>query len=48
MELPYACINCFTKAVWESLDPDNKVSLFTRFINLKTGETVTKIVNKHA
>ena len=48
VELPYACINCFTKAVWESLDPDNKVSLFTRFINLKTGETVTKIVNKHA
>ena len=48
VELPYACINCFTKAVWESLDPDNKVSLFTRFIDLETGEVTTKIVNKHA
>ena len=48
VELPYACINCFTKAVWESLDPDNKVSLFTQFIDLETGEVTTKIVNKHA
>ena len=47
VELPYACINCFTKAVWESLNPDNKVSLFTRFIDLKTGEVTTRIVNKH-
>lgn len=37
----------FTDTVWNSLDPDNKVSLFTRFLDLETGEAVTRIVNKH-
>lgn len=37
----------FTNTIWGSLNEDNKVSLFTRFINLKTGETQTKIINKH-
>ena len=37
----------FTDAVWESLNEDNKVSLFTRFINLETGEFETRIVNKN-
>ena len=47
VSLDYACINCFTKALWESLDPDNKVSLYTSFIDLQTGAATTKIVNKH-
>ncbi len=47
VSLDYACINCFTSALWESLDADNKVSLFTRFINLETGAETTKIVNKN-
>ena len=37
----------FTDAIWESLNEDNKVSLFTRFINLETGEFETHIVNKN-
>ena len=37
----------FTDAIWESLNEDNKVSLFTRFINLETGEFETRIVNKN-
>jgi IMP cyclohydrolase len=37
----------FTNSIWNALNEDNKVSLFTRFINLKTGETKTKIINKH-
>ena len=41
------CIECFTKTLWENLNEDNKVSLFTRFINLKTGETETRIINKN-
>ena len=41
------CIECFTKMLWENLNEDNKVSLFTRFINLKTGETETRIINKN-
>ena len=35
----------FTDTIWESLNEDNKVSLFTRFINLETGEFETRIVN---
>ena len=41
------CIECFTKMLWENLNEANKVSLFTRFINLKTGETETRIINKN-
>ena len=33
--------------LWESLNEDNKVSLFTRYIDLATGETQTRIVNKN-
>ncbi len=40
-------LESFSQQVWESLDPDNKVSLFTCFVNLSTGETQTRIINKH-
>lgn len=40
-------IDTFTQNVWNSLDSDNKVSLFTRFINLENGKTETRIVNKN-
>lgn len=40
-------IDSFTKSIWNNLNADNKVSLFTRFINLKTGETQTRICNKN-
>ena len=40
-------INEFTDGLWNSLNADNKVSLFVRFIDLATGETKTKIVNKN-
>lgn len=38
-------IESFTKELWESLDNDNKVSLFVRYINLKDKSTKTKIIN---
>lgn len=41
------CIECFTKMLWDNLNEANKVSLFTRFVNLKTGKTETRIVNKN-
>lgn len=47
VELPYACINCFTEALWNSLNEGNKVSLYTCFINLETGERTERIVNKN-
>ena len=40
-------IDAFTKEVWESLNEDNKVSLFVRFIDIETGKYETKIVNKN-
>ncbi|HAJ97448.1 MAG TPA: inosine monophosphate cyclohydrolase, partial [Ruminococcus sp.] len=33
--------------LWESLNEDNKVSLFVRFVNLETGAVETRIVNKN-
>ena len=40
-------IDSFTAILWDSLNEDNKVSLFTRFINLETNESLTRIVNKN-
>ena len=37
----------FTERVWESLNENNKVSLFTSFVNLEAGEAESRIVNKH-
>lgn len=40
-------IDAFTQLIWDNLNEDNKVSLFTRFINLETGAEETRIVNKN-
>lgn len=40
-------IDAFTASLWESLDGDNRVSLWTRFINIETGEYEERIVNKN-
>ena len=40
-------IDEFTDGLWNALNEDNKVSLFVRFIDLESGETKTKIVNKN-
>ena len=40
-------LDAFTDMLWTSLNADNKVSLFTRFVNLETGEAATRIINKH-
>lgn len=39
-------IDCFTDMVWNSLNDENKVSLFVRFIDIETGKYETRIVNK--
>ena len=41
-------IDSFTSQLWESLNADNKVSLFTRFIDIQTGTYESRIVNKNA
>ena len=40
-------IDGFTEMVWNSLNQDNKVSLFVRFIDIATGTYETRIVNKN-
>lgn len=40
-------IDAFTEMVWNSLNEDNKVSLFVRFIDIETGHYDTRIVNKN-
>ena len=40
-------IDDFTEEVWEALNEDNKVSLFVRYVNLKTGAADTRIINKN-
>lgn len=39
-------MDSFTDLVWNSLNEDNKVSLFVRYIDIATGKYSTKIVNK--
>lgn len=40
-------IDEFTKGLWDSLNEDNKVSLFTRFIDVETGNSESRIINKN-
>lgn len=40
-------IDTFTDKLWTSLNEDNKVSLFVRYIDLETGKTESRIVNKN-
>lgn len=40
-------MDAFTEMLWNSLNEDNKVSLFVRFIDIATGEYRTRIVNKN-
>lgn len=40
-------IDGFTDTLWESLNEDNKVSLFVRYIDIASGETEDRIVNKN-
>ena len=37
----------FTGMIWDNLNEDNKVSLFVRYINIETGATKTRILNKN-
>lgn len=40
-------INEFSDSLWNSLNEDNKVSLFVRYIDLQTKKTETVIINKN-
>lgn len=40
-------VDAFTDMLWNSLNEDNKVSLFVRYIDIATGTYRTRIVNKN-
>ena len=40
-------MEAFTAMLWESLNEENKVSLFVRYIDIETGKYETRILNKN-
>ena len=40
-------IDGFTELLWSSLNEENKVSLFVRYIEIETGKYETRIINKN-
>ncbi|MDE7299372.1 MAG: IMP cyclohydrolase, partial [Lachnospiraceae bacterium] len=40
-------IDSFAEMLWESLNEENKVSLFVRYIDIATGKYETRIYNKN-
>jgi len=40
-------IDAFTNDIWTNLNEANKISLYVRFIDLKTGETQNRMINKN-
>lgn len=46
-EIPRMPFDEWSDKVWNALNQDNKVSLFTRAINIETGEAETRIYNKN-
>ncbi len=47
VEIPDMSLDEFTDYVWNNLNADNKVSLFTRYIDIETGRFESRIVNKN-
>ena len=41
-------IDEFTNSLWNALDADNKISLYVRYIDLATGESESRMINKNA
>lgn len=38
----------FAREIWESLDENNKISLYVRYVDLATGNVEEKLINKNA
>lgn len=42
-----ADIDAFTDEIWESLDEDNRISLYVRYTDIETGKQETRLINKN-
>jgi len=40
-------IDGFTNEIWENLNEANKISIYTRFVDLETGEVTNRMINKN-
>ena len=40
-------IGAFTASLWDSLDPDNKISLYVRYTDCETGAFEDRLINKY-
>ena len=40
-------IDAFTNEIWNALDEENKISLYVRYTDLKTGAVDTRLINKN-
>lgn len=40
-------IKTFTKDIWDNLNEDNKISLYVRYTDVKSGEIVEELINKN-
>lgn len=40
-------IDEFTNTIWNNLNSDNKISLYVRYIDIATGETENRLINKN-
>ena len=40
-------IDEYTSAIWNSLNENNKISLYVRYVNLKTGKEESRLINKN-
>ena len=40
-------IDEFTDSIWANLNPDNKISLYVRYINLESGAEESRMINKN-
>ncbi|MGN1095756.1 MAG: IMP cyclohydrolase [Eubacteriales bacterium] len=40
-------IDAFTNEIWENLNSDNKISLYVRYIDIASGKTENRLINKN-
>ena len=40
-------IDVFSEVIWSSLNSDNKISLFVEYIDIASGETEKRLINKN-
>ena len=40
-------IDAFTASLWDDLDPDNRISLYVRFVELQSGTYTERIINRN-